>query len=192
MYTVVTSRWTIAGVQRGYTRIKYLGELTTSECSTAVGKNKSFFEGLVSYLPANVSVAHDSLCEHYDDFGEKQDVVTAGTGQANSVGTGAGAYPNGAGAWINWVASQFVAGRRVVGRTFLVPLYTSAYQNDGTLAAAFVTALQGLGTTLITGFPNVVIRYDRTDKKGTRFQGTSTVQAVNVKDKAGILRSRRG
>ena len=191
-YTVVTSRWTIAGVQRGWTRIKYLGNLTTSECSTAVAKNKNFFEGLVTYLPANVSVAHQSLCEHYDDDGTKTDVVTAGTGQPNTVGTGSGAYAAAEGAWVNWVSSQFVAGRRVVGRTFLVPLYTSAFQNDGTLAAAFITALQGLSNSIITGFPNLVIPYDRTNKQGQRFQGVATVAAYDIKDKAGVLRSRRG
>ena len=190
-YTQVTATWSgVAGLP-GYTKIKFLGNLTTSECQTACQKLRDFFAANSVYIPALVRVDVSALCEHFDDDGTKTDVITASGTTSQVAGTAAGAFNEAAGAWINWVCNQFVAGRRVVGRTFMVPLGSAAFQSDGTLLTAYQTALQAAGNTLITGFPNVVIRYDRTDKTGNRFQGISTVAGVLVKDKGGVLRSRR-
>jgi hypothetical protein len=172
--------------------MKWLGALTASECSTALAKQRAFFGDTGTYLPANVSINHLGICEHYDDFGEKTDEVTATTVPPPNAGSGSGAYNVAAGCWINWKTGRFIAGRAVVGRTYLVPLYQAAFQNDGSLASAFITSLTTAGQNLITGFPSMVIYYDRTDKKGTRFQGTTNVTGVDVKDRAGVLRSRRG
>jgi hypothetical protein len=190
-YTQVTATWTgVAGLP-GYTKIKFLGALTTSECQTACQKVQAFFASQTVYIPALVKVDVSPLCEHFDDDGTKTDVITASGTTTQVVGTAAGAFNVAAGAWINWLCNQFVAGRRVYGRSFMVPLGSSAFQSDGTLLTTYQTALQAAGNTLITGFPNVVVRYDRTNKAGARFQGISTVAAVLVKDKGGVLRSRR-
>jgi hypothetical protein len=190
-YTQCTAVWSGTAGLPGYTKIKFLGALTTSECQTATQKLQTFFAAQTAYIPALVRVDVSTLCEHFDDDGTKTDVIQASGTTTQVVGTAAGAFNQAAGAWINFLCNQYVAGRRVYGRTFMVPLGSSAFQSDGTLLTTYQTALQNAGTTLITGFPNVIVRYDRTNKAGQRFQGISTVAAVLVKDKGGVLRSRR-
>jgi hypothetical protein len=92
-----------------------------------------------------------------------------------------------------------VNGRRVVGRTYLVPLgNTPVFQTDGTLNDTFRNAVIANGNSLNNGSPQHVVYYNRggpsdppkpTDKPHTF--GWQTVTACTVPDKAGVLRSRR-
>lgn len=190
-YTVATATWNGTTGLPGYTKIKFLGALTASEASTALAKLRTFFAALGTYIPALVSISFSQTLDQYADNGDKTGIVTASSGQANVQGTAAGAYNAAAGAWVTWASTQFVNGRRVSGRTFLVPLGSAAFQSDGTLLTTFVAALQSASDALLTGFPNVVIYYHRQRTGEPLQEGISTVAAAVIKDKGGVLRSRR-
>src|SRR5664279_2073822 len=64
-------------------------------------------------------------------------------------GTGNATYPNGVGACIDWLTTGVVAGRRVMGRTFLVPMATSIYDTNGTLTPTAITTIGAAATALI-------------------------------------------
>lgn len=107
------------------------------------------------------------------------------------VGTGAaGSYFAGGGACINWVTGTVVAGRRIKGRTFIVPMTALAYDN-GTLVDTTVSALQNASTALLAD-TNVAMEIVRRPTAPGLADGTSgLISAAVVRDKQAVLRSRR-
>jgi hypothetical protein len=104
-------------------------------------------------------------------------------------------YAGGSGLAIAWKTSSIFNGRRVQGRTFLVPAL-GAFQNDGTLTTAVITALQSAGNALIAAASPSFSIWAKTyntavnppvQTGGDRFDVTS----CSVKDMAAQLRSRR-
>jgi hypothetical protein len=167
---------------------------------------KAFMDGLTAYLPAAVSLVPQGIYQTFDEgistpAGGAQliDQGTAATIPQTTQGTGTGVWSAATGAWINWITTAFVNGRRVVGRTYLVPLgNTNVFQTDGTLSDTFRNAVVANGNSLNNGSPAHVVYYNRggpsdpprpTDKPHAF--GWQSVTACTVPDKAGILRSRR-
>jgi len=190
-YTNVTAVWTGASGLPGYTKIHFLGALTSSEVTTAEDKVRAFFASMSVYLPAIVRVDVQQLAEIFDDNGDKTGTVSGSTVPVQVAGAASGAYSQATGAWVNWVTGQYVYGRPVRGRTFLVPLGSSAFQSDGTLITGFISALQTAANTLLTGFPALVVQYNHHRAGQPTSSGIATVTAATIKDKAGVLRSRR-
>ena len=114
---------------------------------------------------------------------------------------GAGSYAAPVGLSISWVTGTFIGGRRVRGRTFIVPMVSSLFENDGTPTFATTSGLQGNGTTLIAAVPGNMLVWHRPtpilDAQGNptgEFNADGTGVAITsctVADKAAVLRSRR-
>lgn len=106
------------------------------------------------------------------------------------VGTGSSSqYFAAGGACISWSTGGVVKGRRVQGRTFLVPLTSLAYQGSA-LVGTTVSAIQGATNTLL-GSGNVFwILHRPTTKGGTDGQAFQ-VTGGTVKNHQAILSSRR-
>lgn len=105
-------------------------------------------------------------------------------------GTSSATYAGPAGAVVNWRTSDLRNGRRIRGRTFLVPLNSNAYDDSGTLS---VVALQDIGN-----FADAMRATDIDSELGVWSRpvgGTggvfATVDAHNVPDMVAVLRSRR-
>jgi hypothetical protein len=113
----------------------------------------------------------------------------AGAAQAAVVGTAAGAYTAPAGSVINWRSAGIVNGHRVRGRTFLVPMTGGAYDTDGSLAAAVLTAMRAaLATFQAAASPNLLVWHRPVGGGG----GNSfPITSADIPDKSCILRSRR-
>lgn len=130
------------------------------------------------------------------------DVLDEASGQmTNSIGVtarsgagtaGGGIGPTPVGVAINWKTSEFKNGRRVQGRTFLVPVSGGSFEGDGTLsatalaeAAEFHAAMRDAGATDL-----VLVVWSRPNAAGA---GGSRhgVTSASVADKAAVLRSRR-
>ena len=80
-------------------------------------------------------------------------------------------------------------GRRIQGRTFLVPLVASAFDSTGTISTAALATLQTAA--------NGLVAYDTIDpvvwKRPTPFTVGSfaTITEARIPDMAAVLRSRR-
>lgn len=94
-----------------------------------------------------------------------------------------------AGAVINWSTTAVVGRRRLRGRTFLVPLSAQNFDSDGSLAAAAVTDLRNLASTLWVAAALSI--WHRPTTPGGSDGSSSPVTGSNVPDKAAVLRSRR-
>jgi hypothetical protein len=103
-------------------------------------------------------------------------------------GTAASGYSSASGAVVGWITNGFHNGRRIRGRTFLVPLGGVAYDTDGTLSAAYLTKCRSAATLYVTnGSPAIFTR----PQPGLSNGGATAVSAAQVNDKAAVLTSRR-
>lgn len=206
-FTEVGFTWTWTGVPSpNISKFQFAGSATPTSAGSLLVRLKAFGDGLIPYLPAAVSLTYQGTYQVFDEGistpgggAQLVDQGTASTVPPASVGTGTGVWSAVTGGWINWITTAFVNGRRVVGRTFLVPLAnTPVFQTDGTLNDVFRNAVVANGNSLNNGSPAHVIYYNRggasnppkpTDKPHTF--GWQAATACSVPDKAAVLRSRR-
>lgn len=114
------------------------------------------------------------------------------SGSGGGVATSATAsvvYAGAAGAVIEWQTSLIVAGRRVLGKSFIVPLRGGAYDTNGSIASATVTVLQNAATALVIALAGEMKVWSR--PRPTIAGAAATVIGVRVPDLAVVLRSRR-
>jgi len=147
------------------------------------------FATMGGYLPTGISI----------NFPVVGDVINESTGliegtwtaPAQSVipGSLSGNYSAASGAVVSWRTIGIVNGRRVRGRTFLVPLASAAYDATGTLATNFRDAALAAAATLIAapGLKLAVWHRPVNGVGGAGFQ----LAAATMTDKAMILTSRR-
>lgn len=180
---VVWSNWPGAP---GYSNF-YVG--TTITDHTPI---RTFFQSLNNYLPAAVSI---SVPTTGDQISEATGLIT-GTYSATVTGgavTGtagnSGAYPGMAGAQVQWMTSAIIEGRRPLGKTFIVPLYNTGFDSNGSLATACQTAFQAAGAALIAALSGEMKVWSR--PRPTIAGANVTVTACRVPDLAVALRSRR-
>jgi len=108
-----------------------------------------------------------------------------------------GSYSAVSGVCINWLTNGVVAGRLVRGRTFMVPLLTSAYELDGTIAGGALDDFRNAATVL--ALSGALVIWSRPfagdpDHVPPIPARAGTVHAVGgsvVNDRAAVLRSRR-
>lgn len=151
-----------------------------------------FFTSIRGTLPNSVSIIVEPEVELIESTnGELFGYATAPT-QATITGAGGLEFAAPAGAVVNWRTAGIRRGRRIRGKTFLVPLAAASYQSDGTLlptyrdfftnAAAALVAEVGSWKLGVFGRPSTDVAVD-----GVWAVATSS----NVPDMTAILTSRR-
>lgn len=141
------------------------------------------------YLPQVVKITFDATIDRVDANTNKLIGTSAVNAPAVIQGTGSNLYSAASGACVTWKTSDHHDGRRVVGRTFLVPLNGLAYENDGTLGSGFLTQVRAATAAYIANAntqPQVMSRVTATHPGGAH-----PIIAGDVRDKAAVLRSRR-
>lgn len=166
------------------------GDAEQVAAQAAADRVRAAFQAARSFIPQGVNVNIESEAEVLDsDTGE---IVGFGEVEADTVTGlgGAGGWSAASGAVVNWRTNDYRFGRRIRGRTFLVPLAGGAYQADGTLSGDGRTAVQEFGTTMVAGgaAPEFGVWSRPRDGAGGVF---ATVTSSNVPDMAAVLRSRR-
>lgn len=101
--------------------------------------------GLSFVFPSSVDLFNETTGQMTSTL-----AITPGATVASTVT--AAAYSGTSGALIRWVTGDFVAGKRVQGRNFIVPLRGAGYETTGSILAATATALQTAATTMISSF----------------------------------------
>jgi len=103
--------------------------------------------------------------------------------------TGGGTNTGASGAIVRWETSAVRNGRRVRGRTFLVPLVSTAFESNGSLVAGTITTLTTATNGLLTAVPNDPQVWARPTPftAGDNYAVTSAV----IPDFSAVLKSRR-
>lgn len=187
----VTAEWTGFIGAPGYTNFHF-GEFTGgADADQMRNRVSDFFDPLLSILSSDVVITIPPTVEVLDeesgsltgylDGGEEIRLLTTGSSTS---------YAGPSGAVINWITGTVRNGRRVMGRTFLVPLKANTYQDDGTLTGDALSSLREAGDVLATDdFDSAFGVWSRPVNGSGGV--LAPVTGYRVPDMVAVLRSRR-
>lgn len=149
----------------------------------------TFFTAIKGLIPTGTSIIIPSSGDTISEA--TGDVAGTWTGAAGGsiVCNGAASHAAGVGGVVQWMTGGIVNGRRVKGRTFLVPLFASAYDNNGTLIDAQRNTIQTAVDALVVGAGgNLMVWHRPTSGVGG---SAHAITSGKVSDTVAVLKSRR-
>lgn len=167
---------------------------TVAQAQECVDKVRTFADAIKGNIVygSSLQVLND-VEEIEDTTGEMVNVMsTTAPAVVNATTTAAFNYAGPVGAVINWRTSTVRRGRRIQGRTFLVPLLSNNFEVNGTLGAGSITTLAAAAAALSAdgASPDLGV-YARPSKDGVTPGQWAPVTGYNVPDMGAVLRSRR-
>lgn len=189
--TRVTAVWTGFPGAPGYSNFFFSafggGDLVDLE----VERVRSFFTNLGSAVPSSVTVQVQQEAAILDDDDGSLISYALATDNPSPVEfVGDSDYSGASGAAVTWNTETVNRGRRVRGRTFVVPLSIQAYDSDGTLSSSALNSLNAAGEALIgDGDGPQFVVWSRPQGGGGGV--AAPVVSHRVADRVAVLRSRR-
>ena len=183
-HTTITAVWQGATGLPGYTKLRFDGELDALAAAACAARMRAMFAAMQAWIPAAVNISWDGLAQVYGSNGQLTGEVPYSP-PANVAGVGLGGFSAASGVCVNWLTGLFVNGKRIRGRTFLVPL-VECFEGNGTLSSGAVSGISQAAADLAGGTPGLVVA----SRSGGGFI-TAPVAGVSVPDRAAVLRSRR-
>lgn len=162
------------------------------QAEVAGAKVRTFFEAIKTMLPSAVTVGVEPVIDMIEDTtGELVDSFST-AGYAPTVGGNAGSFSSAVGAVVNWRTNGIRNGRRVRGRTFLVPLAGGILTTQGSIAPSSVATIQTAADALAvsTGTPDLGV-YARPTAVGATDGAWFVTRSATVPVLSAVLRSRR-
>lgn len=189
--TRYTALWSGFRGAPGYSNFYFSGPVFSDEEAAVVAGNiRRFFSGITAFLPSSVRIQVQSPADVLDEAtGQITEQVDFEAPTAVE-GTGGGDYSAASGAVVNWNTTGYRNGRRIRGRTFLVPLGSIAYDTQGDLGTNVVNGIRTAANELVsaeTGQVMVVWSRPVNGSGGI----AQAVTSATVPDLGAILRSRR-
>lgn len=178
--------WATPGGGTGYSVFHCLTATSSTDAQGQADAIRAFFFANRDLFPDDVSFTFDDEVIVLDVTGNLIDVYPV-TPPGGFAGTQTTVYNRAAGIRIDWNTGEIVVGRRLTGRTFMVPAAAGAYDSSGLVNSATISAVQTTATNLITALST----------KGTMcvWSRTHATQAAvtsgTVPNKGAILRGRR-
>jgi len=167
----------------GYTN-HYVGSLVTAQ--TAI---RTFYLAINNIVPTGLTLQVPSSGDQISEATGQITGTWSGAAQAVVTGLGSGNYSGASGAIVNWKTSALVAGRRVQGRSFIVPIVATSLDTQGSLSSATITTIQNAANQLITDLAGELKIWSR--PRDTIAGTAATVISAQVPDLAAVLRTRR-
>lgn len=194
--STVTAKWSGFTGAPGYSRFNFAELATPTAVQTACNAVRTFFDGIKGHLIATWNIQVDPLVQHHDlATGDLTGESSAGVPPTAVAGTVAATnYAGGSGYVVNWITGAFWQGRKVRGRTFIVPA-VGVYFTDGTITSATITAAQAAGNALVaTSGVSLCVwakKFDSSNPPQQVAGGLFPVTGTIVPDRAAQLRTRR-
>ena len=191
----VESTWSGGPIGTGLSVMNFGGVLADpSELDDLLTLVRNFWVSATPGCPAGVSVQVRNEVKLIDTDDGGLLGTLSGAALTPVAGTDTSAYAAGVGGRVRWTTAGFRNGRRVIGTTFIAPLGSGSFENNGTLLAAFVTGVTGAANTLRTaaaalGTPLSV--WSRPTSPTATDGVLHEVTGVTVPDRAAWLTSRR-
>jgi hypothetical protein len=195
--STVTAIWNGFQGAPGYSRFRFFELADVTQCNAAGAAVRAYFEAVKTFLVNASTVQVQSTVQHHDlAIGELTGETAMSTVPASTIGTASASanYAGGAGYVINWVTGGIWNGRKVRGRTFMVP-GVNCYFTDGTITSAAQTLIQNAGLALVadpTTTLGVWAKKFNDEKPKKQVAGALFgVTGVIVPDRSAQLRTRR-
>jgi hypothetical protein len=188
----VTATWGGGKIGTGYTNLFFTGGIGTVQqaADSARAFLQTAYSSAAGFLPSGISISFASGVDEVDPANGELVTTLPITAPITITGGDTGVYAAVAGACVTWLTQGVITGKRVRGRTFLVPMGAGGLQNDGTLSTAGQTAIQNAANTLIAAAPEFCI-WRRPTSKAANNGSSHAVLAFRVQDKTAFLTSRR-
>lgn len=146
-----------------------------------------FWNTVNGYVPAVVDITVGPSWQSIDiESGDVLDEGTVETPPASVAGNLAGGFAGNVGLALNWQTGTFIKGRRLKGRTYLVPL-GGIFEGDGTPSASSIAAIGDAATALLEGSSNMAVWHRPKAGAGGSW---AQITGVTITDRAAVLRSR--
>jgi len=188
----VTATWSGGKIGTGFTNMFFTGGIATVQ--QAADAARAFLQTAYSsgagFLPLGINIAFAAGVDEIDEQTGELVTTLPVTAPLPVTGVDTGVYAAVAGACVTWLTQGVLAGKRVRGRTFLVPMGAGGLQNDGTLSTAEVSAINTAASNLIAAAPEFTI-WRRPTSKAAANGSSHPVLAFRVQDKTAFLTSRR-
>lgn len=160
---------------------------------------EDFFVALAPLIPNNILLTPQTEALHYEHTTGVLLGATQLTAVGASTGTATGTWAAACGGSIQWDTGQIQNGRRVRGRTFIVPMAVNAYEDDGTLTSTAVSTMTTASGEISTFVgPNAANTFqvwgrprDATETQPAKPASLAQITGASVSDKVAILRGRR-
>lgn len=197
----VKARWSGFTGGPGYTVLHFRdfgsgdgggGPVAESAVNPALDRAYLFFDALRPQLPAEVRIQVEAEVDVIEDTTGDLVRSYAGTTPLLVGGSGAGSYSAAVGAVVNWRTGGVRNGRRVRGRSFLVPLAGGAFGTNGALVPSVQALIQTAASALAnpSGSPDLCV-YARPSSAGATDGSAFVVTSATVPSLGAVLRSRR-
>lgn len=186
----VTSMWTGFLGAPGYTNL-FFDAFAEQDRQAVVDSVRTFWAALNNTLPSTVRIQVSGEIAIIDHLTGAVDAFENVTPPDQVQGLGQGAYSSATGMSVTWLTNGVRGGRKVRGRTFVVPMAgAGAYDADGSLGAAAISNLNNAASTLIAN--RALIVWARPNPaEGLTTGAKFEVTGHRVTDKPAVLRSRR-
>jgi len=156
----------------------------------APGQNpalRTLFNSWATFTPSSVKFKFDPIIAKLDASTGQLNGQDSGGTAIDLSGGASSAYSAAAGAMVNWDTLDFVNGRQVHGRTFLVPF--ASLENDGTLTSASVTQVSNAVAAFVLATIGQYVIWRRPNPPAAG--SVHVVVNGRIQDKSFVLRSRR-
>jgi len=167
---------------------------------------KDLYGLIAASIPNDVTIAVEGSGETIESTTGEAVGSWSGTAPASLNGGSGAAYSAPVGAIFQWLTGTYFSGRQLKGRTYVVPLASTAFNLDGSLDSGFLATARGAATSQLAAFAGNLVVWQRprpatpawTDKYGrthpaisARGGGHAVVTSGTVPSFAAVLRSRR-
>jgi hypothetical protein len=188
--------WTGFNGGPGYTNLYWQGipqnatELIHAQ--DAVDKTDLFCATLATRVPTTVRLAVDPTVQVIEETTGMLQGFANTDPDPQRTGSGTGNYSAASGACVNWTTQGVRNGRRIRGRTFIVPLAGSSLDVDGSINGTQLTALRNAAEAMrLPGTSAQLLVWARPTGPGATDGISYPVSGSSISDKAAILTSRR-
>jgi len=171
------------------------------DAPTALPSLRTLWGALAVSMPTSVSIKVLASGDTIEDTTGVLVGAWAAADAAGVVGADGSTYPAPVGACISWLTSTIFDGKRLKGRTFVVPMGGGSYQLDGTINAANITTFTNaaqayvaaqVANALVWHRPRAAKPADGSRPAVTaRAGGSAAITQGLCVDKAVVLTSRR-
>ena len=148
---------------------------------------RAWYLRMVAFFPTEITFTFPAeVTELNTTTGVLESVVSVNAPDPVT-GTSAGVYAAPAGARVDWHTGAIVDGKRLRGRTYLVPITTGAYDGGGTLLATAINDLTADAVQYLSDMDGIGALGVWSRTHGV----IADVSSVNIPDEVAVLRSRR-
>lgn len=143
------ARWAGGRIGVGASVFHFQSIAGPTAATTIATSTRTLFNTLVAAFPNDVSISFDSEVRELQDDGTLMAVYPVAV-PSTVTGTSTASWTNGTGLMVRHSTGAIINGRRLLGRTFFVPVSGASFDTNGEVLASTVTAFNNAFATFNT------------------------------------------